>query len=296
MRNKIYFHIGLQKTATTTLQTDIFPKIPNVKFMGRNDKAAVNHELYHDICRYCFSIDKDYDLKLEISKRIEMELSENNLLFSEEWFCTDYDNLYKGSGDCWQHKLRSLGECLFGFEYEIIISSRKPIDALFSVYCQNLQRYSSMEYGTFQQFYQSSNDAKAYNSKYLKEVVDVELRERKKIHEIKFENINNLELVNKSLTEIFGLDCNGVEVLSNNNVTKLYKEDTVTIKKDTAYVEFVRHVSRLLPETVKIWIKQNFSINVNSLVGEFRKSEIIKRPTQRDVEFIKEMYGETNVF
>lgn len=296
MRNRIYFHIGLQKTATTTLQVDIFPVIPNVKFMGRNAKAAVNHELYHDLCRYCFSIDKDDELKLKISKKIEVELSKNDLLFSEEWFCTDYDNIHKGSGACWQHKLRSLGECLSGFDYDIILSSRKPIDALFSVYCQNLQRYKPIEYGTFQQFYLNSNDAKAYNSEYLKEVVNSELGERKKIHEIKFEDINDLELINKSLCNIFGLNSYYVKKISNNNINKSYKKNTVTIKKDTVYVNFVRKISVFIPENIKNWIKRKFSINVNSLVGEFRKPEIINRPTQSDIDSIKKMYGETNAY
>ena len=143
--NKVYLHLGVQKTGTTTLQWDIFPNIDGVRFVGRrrfsNDESG--ERLYKRICSYCFNSNtKESAVKLKLD--ISATLKNTDLLISEEWFLTDYNGFEKAPGDCWQNKVARLAILLSGFECVVIISKREPISALYSVFCQNIQDRKSV--------------------------------------------------------------------------------------------------------------------------------------------------------
>ena len=81
--NKVFIHVGLQKTALTFLQTQLFPRLQKVAYFGRpytQDNHAFNLLQFADNSLY----DSDY-VREEI-KRLELAAGGKQILLSDELF------------------------------------------------------------------------------------------------------------------------------------------------------------------------------------------------------------------
>ncbi|MCK2150075.1 sulfotransferase [Marinobacter alexandrii] len=157
-------HVGLHKTATTSLQKDIYPNIDEYDFIGRGfSNLKDQEELYLKIADFCFSSEEvDYSYELEIKNLIVERLRGSNLLLSEEWLTADYSEFFGFEGAIWQKKLDRLSRLLRGIDHKIIVSLRDPVDGIFSQYCEFLTVGVDNYYTSFLDYALNSNDAKVY--------------------------------------------------------------------------------------------------------------------------------------
>ncbi len=164
---KAYVHIGLPKTATTTLQADLFEPGDGIywEYLGvlqpRHRKQAAK---YLDLMAV---LSDNTKLSSDSVRLLRTELSSNYsdlpLLMSEECITTD-------GGTSWQEKLSRLSVILNGFEVKLIVSVRRPREALYSLYAE---LYSSLasKYPNFDDYVNDSNQAKIYRYKELFDVL-----------------------------------------------------------------------------------------------------------------------------
>ena len=89
----IYLHVGYPKCASTMLQTDVFPFLKNIFYLGRfyNRKTAfLNKKITNEICKISFAESLEFDLKK--TKRVlikeikKIAKRKKNILISWEAF------------------------------------------------------------------------------------------------------------------------------------------------------------------------------------------------------------------
>jgi hypothetical protein len=130
MSGRIFVHIGLPKTATTTLQTEIFPALCSDKvlylgvFQPRQDSNQ-HHEyrmLYEAVST---------GLSLEEARSVlgNMLDAGTTIILSEEMFTVSTEI-------SWREKLRNLAALLHGFDHGLILTVREPAAAIFSYYVE----------------------------------------------------------------------------------------------------------------------------------------------------------------
>jgi hypothetical protein len=130
MKHKIFVHIGLPKTATTSLQTDLFPRLAgnDIEYLGvfQPRDESVQGKLYR-------SFTKSFTNRVEtgaLRESLARKLQKKNLILSEEMISVSQ---WKHS---WKEKLAYLKTVLEGFDHEIVVTVREPVAALFSYYCE----------------------------------------------------------------------------------------------------------------------------------------------------------------
>ncbi len=158
-------HVGLHKTATTSLQKDVYPNIDGYEFVGRACKNLSDQdELYLKIANFCFSRKENDDFLFnDVRALIAQRLEKSNLLLSDEWLTADYSGFFCFKGATWQNKLDRLSCLLKDIDHKIVVSLRDPVDGIFSQYCEFLTVDVDSFYPSFEEYSFSSNDAKAYN-------------------------------------------------------------------------------------------------------------------------------------
>lgn len=158
-------HVGLHKTATTSLQKDIYPFINEYKFIGRRvSRLEDQDELYLKIAKFCFS--REYlgsSCEAELNSLIGENLEKNHLLMSDEWLTADYSALFGLKGATWQEKIDRLSRLLAGVDHKVLVSLRNPIDGIFSQYCEFTTVGVDDAYPSFEEYVLRSNDSAAYH-------------------------------------------------------------------------------------------------------------------------------------
>jgi hypothetical protein len=130
MNQKIFVHIGLPKTATTSLQTDFFPKLASgdIEYLGvvqpRNKPAQ--DSTYRT---FLTALNRRQGID-ELRKILSLKLKNQSLILSEEMITVS------GARSTWKEKIANLNEILEGLDYEVIVTVREPAAALFSYYCE----------------------------------------------------------------------------------------------------------------------------------------------------------------
>jgi len=132
LTGKIIVHIGLPKTATTTLQSDFFPVFVNdfIEYWGvcqpRGKRGQSN--AYFNFYRAV-----DTGLRVgEVRKELELKIAQGKtVIFSEEMITVS-----STTSSTWREKLKNLGNILKGLQYDIVVTVRDPIPALFSYYVE----------------------------------------------------------------------------------------------------------------------------------------------------------------
>jgi len=144
---KIYIHVGYPKNASTTLQTDIFPNINGLLYLGRyyqDTQAYHTKELSDALYDVAMKDSIDFSDELNI-KRIRLTLNKigtkfNKVLISSEAFSNNV-----ADRGLIAHRLKVIFP-----EAKIIIIIRNQVDALKSMYkflCAQLGKNINLSYG-----------------------------------------------------------------------------------------------------------------------------------------------------
>ena len=131
---KIYVHIGLPKTATTTLQSQIFSNFDEneIKYLGTYQPRNSNKNmLYEKFYRSVFTGKHIAETQLLLTEELK---NNKNILISEEMITVSD----------WKVNLLNLKEILKPFNNELIISVRKHVRAMFSYYVQEFRNFSKL--------------------------------------------------------------------------------------------------------------------------------------------------------
>jgi hypothetical protein len=131
MSGKIFVHIGLPKTATTTLQTEVFPALSGggVQYHGVLHPRSGNkqNQLY---TRFCEAVYAGVSLE-EVRSTLEGMLNAGTtIIFSEEMLTVSVEDAP------WRVKLKNLADLLRGLDYVLILTVREPATAIFSYYVE----------------------------------------------------------------------------------------------------------------------------------------------------------------
>lgn len=186
---KIFIHIGLPKTGTTTLQKEYFPYITSFYYSGVNQprENVIDCDIYNLLIRYVTY--KDIDVS-KVVNAINAR-PEANILISEEMITV---------GD-WENKLANLAKILANFDdFSIIVSVREPISGAFSYYAEIYDLYFKDSNISFLDACRSSY-LKIFDYKYLFEKLS-SIFPKEKIVAVKFEDVF-LEKTNV-LQRVFG--------------------------------------------------------------------------------------------
>lgn len=164
MAKKIFIHLGLPKTATTSLQKYVFLEGDSIfwKYFGvRQPRTSVQSDFYTVLMSAVSAPNSLYDLRKNNFKKclkIESENCTLPLFVSEEMFCVD-------GQVSWQEKIKRLGELFADFEVHCIITTRNPLRGVFSIY---VELYHSLryKYSDFDEFLHS-NQSLIFDYKFL---------------------------------------------------------------------------------------------------------------------------------
>lgn len=182
---KFFVHIGLPKTATSTLQTDVFPKLQDgrLKYIGVDGyrREGKSSELYY---QFMASVESGREIE-SIRIKISDSLRESDILLSEEMLTVSSATVP------WQDKLDRVAEILSGFDYTVIIGVREPVSAMFSYYVELYPRFAKMG---FVKSAMSHNDMFIYHYEKLLQIL-IHAFGTERLHFVRFEDIaqNNIE-------------------------------------------------------------------------------------------------------
>lgn len=158
MSNKVYVHIGLPKTATTTLQVDYFPYVNNDEyqylgvFQPRSQK--VQEPMFRQIVSAIRLGNGIEDANQTLKRRLTAD--KRSLIISEEMFVVGSEEL------TWQEQLYNLSKILSGIDHKVLITVREPVSAMFSFYVELYERFQKKEI-PFSELALHDNDFRIYH-------------------------------------------------------------------------------------------------------------------------------------
>ena len=202
MSGKLFIHIGLPKTATTTLQTEFFPRLScnGVDYVGVYQPRSERHQrsLYRDFLAAAYTGSNIKAVRNEIASKLFMGVS---LLISDEML-TVSDGEFT-----WHGKLKNLGALVSGLDYHVILTVREPASALFSYYVETYPRVAK-RFLNFESCALNDESMHIYHYKKLTDVI-FSYFEPRRVHAFKFEDIikNNLSALAALISQKGGCDC-----------------------------------------------------------------------------------------
>lgn len=166
MSNQVYVHIGLPKTATTSLQLDFFPHVDNkeFKYLGvfQFREQRVQDVLFQKIIS---AVRSGHDLdgaNRALKKRLEEE--KRSLIISEEMLTVGSEL------KTWQEQLANLSQILAGIEAKLLVTVREPVSAMFSFYLELYDRFEKSDL-CFSELALKNNDFAIYRYETLFKVL-----------------------------------------------------------------------------------------------------------------------------
>lgn len=136
MSGKIFIHIGLPKTATTTLQKEVFPALANKSlcYIGvvQPREGSPQEHLYSNVYE---AVTSGNGLQETRNALIGKANSGMSVVLSEEMFTVS------SGGTPWREKLKNLATLLHGLDYVVIVTVREPAAALFSYYVELHEKF-----------------------------------------------------------------------------------------------------------------------------------------------------------
>ena len=178
---RVVVHIGLPKTATTTLQTDFFPNVQSshIRYLGvRQPRDTQTQDL-----TYSTFIDSINSGEVSECREMFRDLLsvKKTVVLSDEMITVSHN------GITWREKLTNLSTILKGFDYVIVFTVREPVSAMFSYYVE-INRHASENLSDLVSFAMCDERMEIYHyGKLIQELL--ERFDRDKIVAIKFEDI-----------------------------------------------------------------------------------------------------------
>ena len=286
--NTFFLHVGLHKTATTSLQAALFPNISGVNYIGRYAEGPIcGDPLYYRIVKYTFSpnlpTEKDQKfLKHIIFSRLQKEA----LLLSDEWFTSDYDQLFGLKSCSWQEKMYRLGSLLRDVPVKVLVTTREPVEAVYSMYCEMKQEKQLKGCEGLFHYVVSDNSALAYRKKYLEDLIWI-LFEKKPDY-LDFNDIKQNNYYGK-LSDFFGID---VSAKIQERNAKVRRSDGVEIVAETYGYQLIRYFWLRLPVNIRSMVgRRFFSAFRTSLRAKFSEKKVIPRPDEQELQIVKKFLG-----
>jgi len=142
MRRKIFVHIGLPKTATTSLQRDMFPRLDHLEYAGVYSPRSWEFDtntIYGAFMVGMYSGDPVY-----FKRALELVEQQRAVLISDEMITVVTEK------SDWKQNLKNVRSLLDGHDYRLLITIRDPLDAMFSYYVERYD-YFRVNYKVFDQ-------------------------------------------------------------------------------------------------------------------------------------------------
>lgn len=135
MNGRLLLHVGLPKTATTTLQTHYFPRLPagTFRYLGTLQPRSLHQDpLFLDL-RAAVDGDPGAD---RVRALLEACLAQGtSVVVSEEMFTVS------SRESSWRAKLERLADIVAGLEYRVLVTVRPPVSGSFSYYVELEPRF-----------------------------------------------------------------------------------------------------------------------------------------------------------
>lgn len=260
----LFLHIGLHKTATTSLQADVFSKLPSIEFLGRGPKSIEAQSLiYQNMLRQVCAKSLDLDQFDLFSRDLRQYCLNSNVLVSDEWFTAGYDYFNNMSGCSWVERISRLSELTRDIDTKILCTTRLPSEGLLSQYMQLCSIGMANKYPTYDDYINFSEDTDAWDFCYLLSYLK--------------ENFSNVKLVdfkiitspnerNKFLSDFFGVSIDA-------NMGYLNKK---SFNKNEEYMrdfEVVEKFRSILPDNLIIRLSNFFQ----TPVGKFFRTSLLRK-------------------
>lgn len=224
--SRIYLHIGLPKTATSTLQSDVFSNLDKDLFdyIGTKQPRALNKDsLCSDVLHAISSGENVSKARRGLIEQIQrgrsIDISEEMVTVSQ-------------SGIPWQLKLRNLFLLLNDLDYKLLITVRDPVVATYSFYTELYPRYKNLNL-PWAELAVNNNDFKIYHYEYLFSELEKNFS-KNRIFTAKFEDIIVGDL--KSIGEFLGRpECFTAGVTLNINNSKKSNKYSVFVPKKISF-------------------------------------------------------------
>jgi len=120
-------HVGLPKTATTMLQTDVFPVLPDRQYVGVRQPRHAGQDLLYAALRTATTAGTPGDL--ELARRRWSDCPPTTIL-SEEMLTVSEPEA------SWRDKLRWLSSIVADTPTDILVTVRDPVEGLFSYHVE----------------------------------------------------------------------------------------------------------------------------------------------------------------
>ncbi|MFC2089133.1 hypothetical protein ACFLT1_00040 [Bacteroidota bacterium] len=271
---KIIVHIGLPKTATSSLQVECFTNLNDcrIKYLGLKDpRESKQSKLY---LHFYNSVTKGTNID-ETSDLFKNELEKGyDLLISDEMIVV---------GD-WQMKIRNLFNIINELDYKLLVTVREPASAMFSYYTE-LYHIFEKEKRSFTELALQHNYMKIYHYKIFFQFL-LQYFDKTRIKVFKFENIINNELGElKDLVHIVS-----ESALQNHNAKRLESDYVIKEQEIRAINLIAKMLSKLRLKInyelffVKPLRKMAFFLFNRSVA---KKSYKIHKPDREELDFIR---------
>lgn len=278
---KIYIHIGLPKTATTSLQTVLFPNLEKEKinYLGlfqprSSDKNHIINSLYNSISTENNMAEVQWLMQNELDKGIDV-------LVSEEMITVDN----------WQEKIENLFKIVSKYNYQFIVTVREPVSAMFSYYVE-LYKNFKREADSFRELALNNGKMKIYHYKTFFECL-LSYCDESEVSVVKFEDIIKNDFTSFPLK----LRPKGSFYMEKHN-TKNEKENIILLKDNrnmlTQLLNYLRRfkIFRIVEKSSGISMPKKFK-NLVNLFG-FQTTVEIKKLSKQEKNYLqKELHDET---
>ncbi|PLX48489.1 MAG: hypothetical protein C0613_10735 [Desulfobulbaceae bacterium] len=286
--SRVIVHIGLPKTATTSLQQDLFPRLVDESLLYLGVKQPrTSHE-------QCQMFTNFYQAVIGtggggVRQRIGEQLAAGrSVLVSEELLTVSQKGL------SWREKLKSLSTLLGDFEYKILVTVREPVTALFSFYVELYPWFSKQ--GSFVNCALNDDYMRIYHYGELTDTL-VKIFGKEKILVCRFEDIvaGNIAALVKMINPRFS-SCNTLTLGRQNS--RLSEGNRIITHHNFSLVDLVRYPYRKfgLDKLGFVALLKNAAEPVTKMLRRASIAHVsVPRPTSDDMELIRDRLRPENL-
>lgn len=215
--SKVIIHIGYHKTATTSMQDDIFEKQKGINYLGKSSKwYGCDRGLHQDFVKAVCSDDEEtFSNQYQYLKnRIDAFAKNKDFLISDELLLGDSRD-FMGGNVALSDRLDRISKLLSAYDIEVLLTLREYKTCLHSLYVQKYPYINGRDFSNF------CKDPSVLNLYYYFSIYSMLKKRFREVHLLSFEALNKDEdFFKEELSGILGVDIKSLKV-SNKNQKKL---------------------------------------------------------------------------